>query len=99
MWPERNKATKVWDGLQAVCISTTEKIPEVSVLHLAGTQVPVTLGGVPLAILENFTNKLIKSIGVPWWPSRFRIQHCRCCGTGSIPGLRTSACRRRSLNK
>ena len=27
------------------------------------------------------------SWGAPWWLSGLRIQHCHCCGTGSIPGL------------
>ena len=26
-----------------------------------------------------------KSLVVPWWPSRLRIQHCHCHGTGLIP--------------
>ena len=36
--------------------------------------------------------------GVPLWHSRLRIWHCHsscsghCCGTGLIPGLRTSTC-------
>ena len=36
--------------------------------------------------------------GVPWWLSWFQIGCCHCCGsgyscgTGSIPGLRTSIC-------
>ena len=30
------------------------------------------------------------SCGVPWWVSRLRIQHCHCCGMGSVPGLGTS---------
>ena len=28
--------------------------------------------------------------GVPWWLSGLRIWRCHCCGTGSIPGSRTS---------
>ena len=38
------------------------------------------------------------NLGVPWWLSRLRIQHCHycgsgyCCGGGLIPGLGTSAC-------
>ena len=31
-------------------------------------------------------------IGVPWWPSRLRIQCCHYSGTGLIPGAGTSAC-------
>ena len=33
--------------------------------------------------------KLLKKCcwGVSWWLSRLRIQHCHCCGTGSIPCL------------
>ena len=40
-------------------------------------------------------------VGVPWWPSRLRIQHCHCCGlgccsgTGLIPDPGTSSCCRR----
>ena len=30
--------------------------------------------------------------GVPWWPGVLRIWHYHCYGTGSIPGLETSAC-------
>ena len=39
--------------------------------------------------------------GIPWWLIRLRIQHChysssgQCCGSGSIPGRRTSTCRGR----
>ena len=33
--------------------------------------------------------------GVPSWFSGLRIQGCHCCGMGLIPGLGTSACRRR----
>ena len=42
---------------------------------------------------------------VPLWLSGLRIQHCHCsrwggcCGTGSIPGLRTSMCYRYSKKK
>ena len=28
--------------------------------------------------------------GVPWWLSRLRIQHCHCCGMGSVPCPGTS---------
>ena len=41
--------------------------------------------------------RLIKSVmGVPWWLSRLKIQHCHCCSSGyicsmgSIPGSQTS---------
>ena len=43
--------------------------------------------------------------GVPLWLSGLRIWCCHCCGsgycsgTGSVPGLRTSACRRCSQEK
>ena len=29
--------------------------------------------------------------GVPWWPRGLWIGLCHCCGSGSIPGHRTSA--------
>ena len=31
-------------------------------------------------------------VGVPWWLSGLSIQHCHCCGTGSIPGPGIFAC-------
>ena len=43
--------------------------------------------------------KSIYVLGVPWWLSGLKIQHCHCCGTGrycggvgSIPGLGTPVC-------
>ena len=39
------------------------------------------------------------STGVPWWHSKLRTQHCQYCGMSLIPGLGTSACRRRSQKK
>ena len=33
-----------------------------------------------------------KSSGAPCWHRRLRIRRCHCCGSGSIPGLGTSAC-------
>lgn len=36
--------------------------------------------------------------GLPWWPSRFRIRHCHCCGSCSVPGLGGSTCCGRSQN-
>ena len=35
-------------------------------------------------------------MGVLWRLSGLRIQHCHCCGMGSIPGLGTFACCRHS---
>lgn len=34
--------------------------------------------------------------GVPWWLIRLRTQCCHCYSKGSIPGLETSTCHRRS---
>ena len=31
------------------------------------------------------------TLGVSWWLNRIRIGCCHCCGTGLIPGLRTSS--------
>ena len=33
----------------------------------------------------------IMSFNLPWWLSRLKIWCCYCCGTGSTPGLETSA--------
>ena len=35
---------------------------------------------------------LKKILGVPWWLSSLRIQHCNHCGMGSVLGLRSSVC-------
>ena len=35
--------------------------------------------------------------GPLWWRSRLRIQHCHCCGTGSVSGPDTSTCGIHSL--
>ena len=54
--------------------------------------------------LMNRISALIKeALGVPWWLGALRIRHCHCCGsgyccgTGSVPGPRTSTCQRPSL--
>lgn len=39
------------------------------------------------------------SPSVPLWCSSLRIWHCHGCGRGSIPGLRSSTCRRQGQNK
>ena len=50
--------------------------------------------------LAFLTNTNIKSqTRVPWWLSRLGIQHCHCCGAGSIPGLGTSSCHGHGQNK
>ena len=36
------------------------------------------------------------AIRVFWWCSGLRIQHCHCCGLGSIPGLGSTTCHRHS---
>ena len=38
-------------------------------------------------------------IGVLLWHSGLRIQHCHCCGTGSVPGLGISTCHRHVRKK
>ena len=39
-----------------------------------------------------------KELGVPWWPSRLRIQCCHCCVSGCCCGVGTSACHRCGQN-
>ena len=40
-----------------------------------------------------------KGLGIPWWLSRLRSQPCHCCGMGSIPGLGTSAFKKKKRKK
>ena len=37
-------------------------------------------------------NKKNAEMGVPWWFSRLRIQHCHCCSLGVVSGPGASAC-------
>ena len=56
----------------------------------------------PKRQLQNFKWTFFQNmlLGVPWWPSKLRIQHCHCrgsghcCGPGSIPGPGTHTCLR-----
>ena len=39
--------------------------------------------------LKDVIGQSSKLEGVPLWLNRLRIQHCHCCGVGSIPGKGT----------
>ena len=57
---------------------------------------PVAVTFIPFLICSSIQRT--KTLGVPWWLRRLRIQHCHCCssglrcGAGSIPDLGTSTC-------
>lgn len=49
--------------------------------------------------MEYFWKSRLKNVGVPQCPSGLRLWLGHCCDAGLIPGLGTSACRRRGQNK
>ena len=63
----------------------------------------VLYGEQPGKMYQNFLNMYI--FRVSWWLNGLRIWHCRyyglghCWGSGSIPGLRISACHRHGWKK
>ena len=69
-------------------------------LTLVPTDQKMTLPLAILGSLYHWTNKVKKEfLRVPRWPSGLRIQHCLCCGMGSIPGLGPSTCCGQGQNK
>ena len=44
----------------------------------------------PSSVNKDRKDVIRNRVGVPWWFSGLRIQHCLCCGKNSIPGPGTS---------